>query len=116
MQDHFELELMLQGYGLTTAQILYRMPDHPAPAADIHLATLRSGAEISRTVPLPRLLARKARRAASFGELHAQRKLISPNEWRNVERGTGASLGASALPKIAEPTRTLVAPNAIAVS
>lgn len=25
-----EMELMLKGYGLTTAQILYRMPDHPA--------------------------------------------------------------------------------------
>ncbi|THV24931.1 usg protein [Peteryoungia ipomoeae] len=27
---HREMELMLKGYGLTTAQILYRMPDHPA--------------------------------------------------------------------------------------
>ncbi len=25
-----ELELQLKGYGLTTAQILYRMPDHPS--------------------------------------------------------------------------------------
>ncbi len=25
-----ELEMMLRGYGLTTAQIFYRMPDHPA--------------------------------------------------------------------------------------
>ncbi len=25
-----ELELQLKGYGLTTAEILYRMPDHPA--------------------------------------------------------------------------------------
>ncbi|MBW8321681.1 MAG: aspartate-semialdehyde dehydrogenase, partial [Rhizobium sp.] len=24
-----EMELMLKGYGLTTAQILYRLPDHP---------------------------------------------------------------------------------------
>jgi len=24
-----EMELMLKGYGLTTAQIFYRMPDHP---------------------------------------------------------------------------------------
>ena len=29
MRDTSELELMLQGYGLTTAQILYRLPDHP---------------------------------------------------------------------------------------
>ena len=25
-----EMELMLKGYGLTTAEILYRMPDHPS--------------------------------------------------------------------------------------
>ncbi|TFZ33793.1 aspartate-semialdehyde dehydrogenase, partial [Pseudomonas syringae] len=25
-----DMELQLKGYGLTTAQILYRMPDHPA--------------------------------------------------------------------------------------
>ncbi len=25
-----EMELMLKGYGLTTAQILYRLPDHPS--------------------------------------------------------------------------------------
>ena len=24
-----EMEMMLKGYGLTTAQIFYRMPDHP---------------------------------------------------------------------------------------
>ncbi len=24
-----DLEMQMQGYGLTTAQILYRMPDHP---------------------------------------------------------------------------------------
>jgi uncharacterized protein Usg len=29
MRDHAELELMLKGYGLTTAEILYRLPDHP---------------------------------------------------------------------------------------
>ena len=29
MRDHAEMELMLKGYGLTTAQILYHMPDHP---------------------------------------------------------------------------------------
>jgi uncharacterized protein Usg len=29
MHDPREMELMLQGYGLTTAEILYHMPDHP---------------------------------------------------------------------------------------
>ncbi len=26
---HTDMERQLQGYGLTTAQILYRLPDHP---------------------------------------------------------------------------------------
>ena len=29
MSNHSQMELMLEGYGLTTAQILYRYPDHP---------------------------------------------------------------------------------------
>ena len=29
MRDHSKLELMLKGYGLTTARILYHLPDHP---------------------------------------------------------------------------------------
>ena len=29
MRDTSELELMLQGYGLTTAKFLYHLPDHP---------------------------------------------------------------------------------------
>ncbi|WP_337269821.1 usg protein [Oryzifoliimicrobium ureilyticus] len=27
---HIDMEKQLKGYGLTTAQILYRLPDHPA--------------------------------------------------------------------------------------
>ena len=29
MRDTSELQLMLEGYGLTTAKILYHFPDHP---------------------------------------------------------------------------------------
>jgi uncharacterized protein Usg len=29
MKDHVETELMLKGYGLTTAEFLYHMPDRP---------------------------------------------------------------------------------------
>ena len=29
MRDHSEMDLMLKGYGLTTAKILYHFPDHP---------------------------------------------------------------------------------------
>ena len=39
----------LEGYGLTTATILYRMPDHPA-LLQLRLAGIRPGTEIPRTL------------------------------------------------------------------
>ena len=39
----------LEGYGLTTAQILYRLPGPSVPAADLCLAGLRPLPEISRS-------------------------------------------------------------------
>jgi uncharacterized protein Usg len=30
VKSHREMELMLKGYGLTTAEIYYRLPDHPS--------------------------------------------------------------------------------------
>ena len=29
MREHSEMDLLLKGYGLTTAKILYHYPDHP---------------------------------------------------------------------------------------
>jgi len=46
----------LDGYGLTTAQILYRLPDHPSL---LH--------EVSRPQPVSRLLAGDARGTVAFG-------------------------------------------------
>jgi uncharacterized protein Usg len=78
-----EMELMLKGYGLTTAEILYRMPDHPGVLQtylwqDYDLApkfpVLNSFIEFWRT--------------KLEGPLHSirytHRKLISASEWRNV--------------------------------
>lgn len=84
MRDTTELELMLKGYGLTTAEILYRMPDHPAVLQtylwqDYDLApkfpVLTSFLDFWRT--------------KLEGPLHSIRythkKLISPSEWRMVD-------------------------------
>ncbi|MEL6920744.1 MAG: usg protein [Pseudomonadota bacterium] len=79
-----DFELQLQGYGLTTAKILYRMPDHQSilqtfiwqaydlepdfPAMDTFLAFWRKHIE---------------------GPLHSvsytHQKLIKPGEWRKVD-------------------------------
>jgi len=83
MRDHSETELMLKGYGLTTAKILYRMPDHP------HLLQSYIWQHYDLAPKFPELY-----RFLDFwqekldGPLHSvsytHRKLISPTEWRNV--------------------------------
>jgi uncharacterized protein Usg len=77
------MELMLQGYGLTTAQILYHMPDHP------HLIQSFVWQQYDLAPKFPALF-----KFLDFwqekldGPLHSvtytHRKLISPTEWRNV--------------------------------
>jgi uncharacterized protein Usg len=83
MHDRREMELMLQGYGLTTAQILYHMPDHP------HLIQSFVWQQYDLAPKFPALF-----KFLDFwqekldGPLHSvtytHRKLISPTEWRNV--------------------------------
>lgn len=83
MKDHVETELMLKGYGLTTAQIHYHMPDHP------HLLQTFLWQHFDLAPKFPALL-----RFLDFwqqkldGPLHSvsytHRRLIAPNEWRNV--------------------------------
>ena len=83
MRGHPELELMLKGYGLTTAQILYRYPDHP------HLLQTFIWQEYDLAPQFPVL-----HRFIEFwkekldGPLHSvaysHQRLIAPNEWRNV--------------------------------
>lgn len=83
MQRTNEMELMLQGYGLTTAQILYRMPDHPGLLQTFiwqHYDLAPKFPELFRFLDFWR--------EKLDGPLHSvsytHKKLISPNEWRNV--------------------------------
>lgn len=75
---------MLQGYGLTTAQILYRMPDHPGLLQTFiwqHYDLAPKFPELFRFLDFWR--------EKLDGPLHSvcytHKKLISPNEWRNVD-------------------------------
>lgn len=78
-----ELALMLQGYGLTTAEILYRMPDHQ------RILQSYIWQEYDLAPHYPRLHAFIDFWMAKLeGPLHSvrftHRRLIAPNEWRNV--------------------------------
>lgn len=74
----------LNGYSLTTAEILYHMPDH------MNLLQSYIWQDYDRVPELPKL-----RKFLDFwtenldGPLHSVRysakKLISPNEWRHVD-------------------------------
>ena len=84
MRDARELELMLKGYGLTTAEILYRMPDHPS----VLQTYLWQDYDLAPKFPvLTGFL--DFWRAKLEGPLHSirytHRKLISPTEWRKVD-------------------------------
>lgn len=84
MRNHGELELLLKGYGLTTAQILYHLPDHP------HFLQTYIWQDYDLAPKFPQL-----RRFLDFwqekldGPLHSvtysHARLIKPNEWRSVD-------------------------------
>lgn len=83
MRDQREMELMLRGYGLTTAEFLYRMPDHPGLLQSFVWQTY----DIAPDFPaLYRFIA--FWKAKLDGPLHSvaytHRRLIATNEWRNV--------------------------------
>jgi uncharacterized protein Usg len=83
MRSTPEIELMLKGYGITTAHILYHMPDHP------HVLQSYIWQDYDIAPKFPALF-----RFIEFwidtldGPLHSVRythkRLIAPNEWRNV--------------------------------
>ncbi len=84
MRDSSELELMLKGYGLTTAQILYRYPDHP------HLLQTFIWQQLDLAPRFPALHAFiRFWRDRLDGPLHSvtytHNRLIGPNEWRKVD-------------------------------
>lgn len=84
MRDHGEMELMLKGYGLTAARILYHYPDHP------HLLQSYVWQDFDIAPKFPALLKFIGFWKAKLeGPLHSiqftHRKLIAPNEWRCVD-------------------------------
>ena len=78
-----ETELMLQGYGLTTAEILYRMPDHQ----NLLQTFLWQDYDIAPKYPRLYKFIEFWRKEIE-GPLHSirfsHRKMIAPGEWRNV--------------------------------
>ncbi|MBH0236943.1 usg protein [Methylobrevis albus] len=79
-----DFRLQLAGYGLTTANILYRLPDHPA----ILQSYLWQQYDLAPEFPeLNRFLAFWRERLE--GPLHsvevAHKKLISPGIWKKVD-------------------------------
>jgi uncharacterized protein Usg len=82
-RDHRETELMLKGYGLTTAEMFYRMPDHP------HVLNTFVWQEYDLAPDHPRLFGFVEHWQREIeGPLHSvrfvHRKLIGPGEWRHV--------------------------------
>lgn len=83
MTDHGEMRLMLEGYGLTTAEMFYRMPDHQS------ILQTFIWQEYDLAPDYPRLFGFiEFWKEQIEGPLHSvrfiHRKLISPGEWRNV--------------------------------
>ena len=83
MRDTVELELMLKGYGLTTAQIYYQMPDHPGLLQTFIWQHYDLAPKFPELRPFLDFWHEKI-----DGPLHSvsytHKKLISPSEWRNV--------------------------------
>lgn len=83
MRDHAELELMLKGYGLTTAEILYRMPDHKT----VLQTFIWQDYDLAPKFPVLFGFI-DFWKSKLEGPLHSityvHRRLIAPNEWRNV--------------------------------
>ncbi len=78
-----ELELMLDGYGLTTAEILYRMPDYQSVLNSFVWQEYDLAPDYPKLFKFIEFWQEKIE-----GPLHSvrfcHRKLIAPGEWRNV--------------------------------
>lgn len=78
-----ETEMMLKGYGLTTAEMFYRMPDY------LHVINTFIWQDYDLAPDHPRLFKFIEYWGAEIeGPLHSvrftHRKMIAPGEWRNV--------------------------------
>lgn len=78
-----ETELMLKGYGLTTARIFYRMPDYQSVLNEFIWQDYDLAPDHSRLLQFIEFW-----QAEIEGPLHSvsftHRKMISPGEWRHV--------------------------------
>ncbi|MDQ6437770.1 aspartate-semialdehyde dehydrogenase [Mesorhizobium sp. LHD-90] len=84
MRTASEMELMLRGYGLTTAKILYHYPDHP------HLLQTFIWQEYDLAPQFPVLFKfldfwRKTLEGPLHSVAYTHKRLIAPNEWRKVD-------------------------------
>jgi uncharacterized protein Usg len=83
-QQMSELEMMLRGYGLTTAQIFYRMPDHPALLQSYVWQDYDLAPDFPEMNGFLKFWQEKLE-----GPIHSvryvHRKLISASEWRQVK-------------------------------
>lgn len=83
MRTTSEMELMLRGYGLTTAKILYHYPDHPLLLQTFVWQDYDLAPRFPALFKFLDFWKEKLE-----GPLHSvaytHRQLIAPNEWRNV--------------------------------
>lgn len=84
MREKRDIELMLKGYGLTTARILYHFPDHP------HLLQTYVWQDYDIAPKFPVLIGFiEFWKTKLDGPLHSvtytHQRLIAPNQWRKVD-------------------------------
>lgn len=83
MRNASDMAKMFQGYGLTTAQILYHMPDHPAFLQTFIWQHFDMAPKYPALHDFLDFWAKEL-----DGPLHSvtftHRTLIAPNEWRNL--------------------------------
>lgn len=86
LHNNSELELQLKGYGLTTAEILYRMPDHQTLLQSYLWQQYDLAPEFPEMKNFLKFWQEKL-----DGPLHSvkfvHRKLISATEWRTLAQG-----------------------------
>lgn len=83
MREPTEMELMLGGYGLTTANFLYHFPDHP------HLLQSFVWQQYDVAPKFPKLYGfiefwNKKLDGPLHSVQYTHRRLIAPGEWRSV--------------------------------
>lgn len=78
-----DLALQLKGYGLTTAHILYRLPDHPRFLQTYVWQDYDIAPDFPEMYGFLRFW-RETLDGALHSVRYTHRKLISPTEWRSI--------------------------------